>query len=462
MITKSLRKLIQAYVFFLILMLNNACSGDKQPPLENHTAKKDTLVISTDTIKSVSKIAIKMDSIAGVYQVPCYVNGVKMNFIFDTGASSVCISLTEALFLAKNGYLDKEDIIGQNRMMIADGSLVENMEVNLRSIDIAGILLTDVKATIVSSLNAPLLLGQTALKRLGKIEIDGDSLFITPKDGKISKTDINAKESVDTQPVFKQIEKKWYDKPLALLGYEGKIMEYLNAARIAAYNNMPEQAIAYCNEALKIKKSFKAYAIKGRIYYWQYGLVRDGSDKGNEYRDKGIKSLEKYLKYNTEKEDFTMNDDTIFYTATSNKLGWLYIYKDSIDRALELGQQVYQRNPQSPNAMMIISCAYTKQGNYVLAEKWAKKLLNSGLDNSSAYFRLARLAEKQKQHKEAVHYYEKCLEIDSEDTCALNNLGIIYYYDLENEDYAIYLWKKAARLGDAYSQRKLRKLDVEW
>lgn len=41
----------------------------------------------------------------GLYLIPCKVNGVPMKFIFDTGASNVCISMAEAVFLLKNGYI---------------------------------------------------------------------------------------------------------------------------------------------------------------------------------------------------------------------------------------------------------------------------------------------------------------------------------------------------------------------
>ena len=47
----------------------------------------------------------------GTYKVPCEMNGVKLNFIFDSGASDVSISLTEAQFMLKNGHMKIEDII---------------------------------------------------------------------------------------------------------------------------------------------------------------------------------------------------------------------------------------------------------------------------------------------------------------------------------------------------------------
>ena len=55
---------------------------------------------------------IKMSYENGVYTMPCEVNGLRMKFIFDTGASSVCISATEALFMIKNGYLEDSDFAG--------------------------------------------------------------------------------------------------------------------------------------------------------------------------------------------------------------------------------------------------------------------------------------------------------------------------------------------------------------
>ena len=38
---------------------------------------------------------------SNVYTIPCKVNGLALNFIFDTGASSVSISKSEAIFMLK-------------------------------------------------------------------------------------------------------------------------------------------------------------------------------------------------------------------------------------------------------------------------------------------------------------------------------------------------------------------------
>ena len=49
------------------------------------------------------QVKITMERHGNVYYVPGKVNGLSMKFIFDTGASNVCLSLTEALFMLKNG-----------------------------------------------------------------------------------------------------------------------------------------------------------------------------------------------------------------------------------------------------------------------------------------------------------------------------------------------------------------------
>ena len=49
----------------------------------------------------------------GLYTIPCEVNGLRLRFILDTGASAVSLSLTEAEFMLKNGYLKKNDILGK-------------------------------------------------------------------------------------------------------------------------------------------------------------------------------------------------------------------------------------------------------------------------------------------------------------------------------------------------------------
>lgn len=89
--------------------------------------------------------------------------------------------MVEANFMLKNGYLKKEDFVGSQRFIDANGDISEGTVVNLRNVDFGGLRLNNVKASVVRNQKAPLLLGQTVLGRLGSIEIDnpGKKLIIT-------------------------------------------------------------------------------------------------------------------------------------------------------------------------------------------------------------------------------------------------------------------------------------------
>lgn len=118
------------------------------------------------------KTVIKMKKQNGVYFVPCKINDTEMEFIFDTGASDITMSMTEATFLYKQGKLLDEDFLGTQRYQIADGSIAEGTVVNLQKVTIGKRTIRNVKATIVHNMEAPLLLGQSALATFGKISID--------------------------------------------------------------------------------------------------------------------------------------------------------------------------------------------------------------------------------------------------------------------------------------------------
>lgn len=131
------------------------------------------------SIKSKGKTTIKMTKRSGVYFIPCKINGSEMEFIFDTGASDITMSLTEATFLYKQGTLTDDDFIGTQQYQIANGELEEGTVVKLKTVEIGNRTLYNVQASIVHNLQAPLLLGQSALNKFGKISIDYNNGEIT-------------------------------------------------------------------------------------------------------------------------------------------------------------------------------------------------------------------------------------------------------------------------------------------
>ena len=121
---------------------------------------------------------IVMEREGGVYKIPCKVNGAKMKMIFDTGASSVSISSSIAQYLYDNDYITKSDILGTAKAQVADGRIVNNVIINLRDVEIEGIHVQNVEAIVSESLAAPLLFGQSAIQKLGKISLNGNILTI--------------------------------------------------------------------------------------------------------------------------------------------------------------------------------------------------------------------------------------------------------------------------------------------
>jgi aspartyl protease family protein len=146
-------------------------------PVKEEVTRKSTPPDTSSDITTASNI-IKMRERQGVYTVPVEVNGVAMEFIFDTGASDIVLSSAEAMFLYRNGKLSIDDIHGTRRYQIADGTIAEGTLINLRTVKIGNKVLENVEASVVKNLEAPLLIGQSALNRFGRITIDYKRLEI--------------------------------------------------------------------------------------------------------------------------------------------------------------------------------------------------------------------------------------------------------------------------------------------
>ncbi|WP_437373813.1 retropepsin-like aspartic protease family protein [Maribacter litoralis] len=139
---------------------------------------------------STSQIVIDANEENDIFLIPCKVNGVPLEFIFDTGATNVSISITEANFLLKNGLLDETDIKETVRYQIANGEVKEGTKINLREIEIQGYVINNITAQIVYEQNAPLLLGLSALNEIGKVILENKVLKIYPKSTVFSKEKI--------------------------------------------------------------------------------------------------------------------------------------------------------------------------------------------------------------------------------------------------------------------------------
>ena len=107
------------------------------------------------SVSAYSQTVIQMEKEGGVYKIPCEINGLRLKLIFDTGASNVCISESIALMMLENGYLTREDIKGSSTSVVADGRIVENTKINIKTLKIGGETLNNVEAVVMHQQAAP-------------------------------------------------------------------------------------------------------------------------------------------------------------------------------------------------------------------------------------------------------------------------------------------------------------------
>ena len=74
--------------------------------------------------------------------------------------------------MLRQGKINQDDIVGQQQFRDATGGLSVGTVIRLRSVEIGGITLNNIEASVVDNIQAPLLLGQTALSKFGKVTIN--------------------------------------------------------------------------------------------------------------------------------------------------------------------------------------------------------------------------------------------------------------------------------------------------
>ena len=165
-----MKRVILIYLVGILLQGCNGCSKSGRYKAKNQGERSTPVARETNNRNS-----IKMEKVNGVYQIPILVNGTTMFFIFDTGASLISISNVEATFLFKQGKLTEDDIIGKANFTDANGDISEGTIIRLKEIKIGNKILNDIEASVVNNTKAPLLFGQSALEKFGKISIDYNS-----------------------------------------------------------------------------------------------------------------------------------------------------------------------------------------------------------------------------------------------------------------------------------------------
>ncbi len=136
-----------------------------------HKAADQGLAEAQNILKTYST-EIPLEISGGVYELPVRINGVLiLKFILDTGASEVNIPADVALTLLRTGTITQSDFLPGKSYKLADGSIVRSLRLNIRELDIGGIKISQVPASIDSVTGSPLL-GQSFLRRLESWSLD--------------------------------------------------------------------------------------------------------------------------------------------------------------------------------------------------------------------------------------------------------------------------------------------------
>lgn len=152
-------------VFFTSVITFFACGGESQKtniPYVEYAEDDytDCVIVPFNYIDGVRTIQVKINSCS------------EFPMIFDTGCSGISLSIAEVYVLAKQGCITANDIDGYGYSTIADGSIVQNMIINLREIRIGDLVCYDVKACVSANERAPLLLGNGVLNQVESFSTD--------------------------------------------------------------------------------------------------------------------------------------------------------------------------------------------------------------------------------------------------------------------------------------------------
>jgi len=134
------------------------------------------------------------------------------------------------------------------------------------------------------------------------------------------------------------------------------------------------------------------------------------------------KALEEFLKIETSGLEPEDSLELAYY------LGLCYTKLDRYDDALLYLEQVVTAET---DPLRVYQCRLTLAYIYVisnrskLAEFELGRLLKSGYESIQIYTTMAYAAWAQKQYQKAVDFYEKALDMDEDNTTALNGLGYI-------------------------------------
>lgn len=121
---------------------------------------------------ALADVRVPLVNNSGMYAVPVRVNDViTLNFMISSGADGIILPADVVLTLLRAGTVKPDDFLPGQKLQLADGSMVNSERLTLKFIEVGGVRVENVTATILSVDSSPML-GQGFLSHIPHWSVD--------------------------------------------------------------------------------------------------------------------------------------------------------------------------------------------------------------------------------------------------------------------------------------------------
>ena len=143
-----------------------------------------TVLMTTLPVMAEESYSVPLtESYSGGRYIRANIDGIEVNFIFDTGCSSLFINQSVFNELLRRGIVKRKDLSKANEAELANGQSHAVRHFNIKRMQIGDCVLHDIQASvgIGDQPNATCLFGQAVLERFAYYSIAGNKIYFEPK-----------------------------------------------------------------------------------------------------------------------------------------------------------------------------------------------------------------------------------------------------------------------------------------
>jgi hypothetical protein len=145
------------------------------------------LILFLGALESYSQTKIVVKNDEGLLLIPSKANGMQACFIYNAEETENLISQKQAMYMFRNEFLHKPDIIGAPKFDSTDEeSLAEGTVLIIKDFQFAGMKLNNVKCIIVKDMDAPFLICKSTIADLGVTSFDNNSNTLSIASGNMN------------------------------------------------------------------------------------------------------------------------------------------------------------------------------------------------------------------------------------------------------------------------------------